>query len=88
MSFKEWWTGIKEKPTPPPGAEPTKIGFAGRELHVNPSEEIALERLVARWTMVRTLLKTKFPRGHPRHKKMARTKRRLEMQIKLKKGDY
>ena len=88
MNWKEWWTGRKEKPVATPVAEPTRVGFSGKELHVNPSEELTLARIEGRLDRVTKLLSTKFTEGHPRHEKMSRTKRRLELQLKLKKGEY
>ena len=83
MSLKEWWKG-KEKEEAPP----TKVGFTGKEMQVNPDSAVTKKRYKARLKRVKKLLKTKFPPGHHRHEKMARTQRRLTMQLKLMKGDY
>ena len=67
---------------------PAKVGFVGKEMHVNPSDDVALDRLETRLERVKELLQDKFAGNHPRGKEFMRIKRRLQMQIKLKKGDY
>jgi len=92
MSFKEWWAGRKEKSASasPKVTEETgrKVGFQGKEVHVNPPAEVSLKRLEARLETVNKLLATKFKHGHPRYNEFMRIKNRLVLQIKLRKGDY
>jgi len=88
MGLRFWKRSKAEKPPVPEENAETKVGFQGKELHVNPSDKISLKRLEARLATVKKLLDKKFKHGHPRYDEFMRIKGRLQMQIKLKKGEY
>jgi len=66
-----------------------KAELVGTELHVNPPADVSLKRLEARYARVcKSLDSGKWLRESSKVKEMSEIKRRLELQLKLMKGDY
>jgi len=85
MGLKDLLKGGKEVAPP---KEVTKVGVEGKELNVNPSLDISLDRLEQRLKRVKWLLENKFQKKHPRYSEFMKIKGRLQSQIKLKKGEF
>jgi|GEM_PF-6811425 len=78
----------KKKPKETEESTVAKTTFKGGEVHVNPSEAASLKRLEARLRRVTQVLESGvIPEGSAKHEQFTRIKNKLEMLIKIKKGE-
>lgn len=69
----------------------TNAGVAsmeGKDVIINPTRNVSLNRLKARLKRVNYELENKVKPGSDREANFMRSKRKLELQIKLAEGDY
>lgn len=79
----------RKKKTPPESSETLQTSFQGHEMQINPPPELKLPRMRERLARVtKSIEEGKWPEGSPKLQEMTRIKRRLEMQLKVKTGDY
>lgn len=79
---------FKKKTPKEPKGTAGETTFKGGELHVNPSETATLKRLETRLRRVTQVLESGvIPEGSAKHEQFTRIKNKLEMLIKIKKGE-
>lgn len=70
-------------------SETLEVGFEGTELHVNPPPEVSLERMERRLERVKQFLASPTCiKDSSKEFEFREIQRRLELQIKLQKGEY
>ena len=81
-----WPFKSKAKKESPPVME---TSFRGGELHVNPGNDISISRLEARFNRVDSSLNSgKFDSNPERKAEFEKIRKRLSLQLQLKKGDF